>query len=90
MYGSYVIVGHFNSGACYAQRSVKYKKNLAKIKKRKSQAWIERSHVTGRYVTKGKTLYSGSHALDTPMKTDSLINTNTTTNYERTMLTCLL
>ena len=35
MYGSYVFVDHFNSGACYAQRSVKYIKNLAKIKKRK-------------------------------------------------------
>ena len=29
-YGSYVIVDHFNSGACYAQRS---EGNLAKIKK---------------------------------------------------------
>ena len=28
-------VDHFNSGACYAQQSVKYKKNLAKIKKMK-------------------------------------------------------
>ena len=54
-----------------------YKKNLAKIIKRKLQTWIERSHVTGRYVTKGKTLYSASQALDTPMKTDFLINTNT-------------
>ena len=35
MYGSYVIVDHFNSGASYIQRRVKYKKNLAKIKTRK-------------------------------------------------------